>query len=167
MKLDKQRRREHRTNYHKRLILLKGNIPRLVVRKSNRYITLQIVESIHAQDKILYSTNTKELVKHGWPEDKKGSLKSLSAAYLGGYLLGKKAKELKGKVILDSGLIPNTKGSKVFASLKGILDAGINVPHGEKILLSDDRIRGLHISESLSKQFEDVKTKIEQTKNKS
>ena len=60
-KLVKRRRREGRTNYTKRLILLKGNAPRLVVRKSNKYILLQIVESSHAQDKILISVSTKDL----------------------------------------------------------------------------------------------------------
>ena len=104
-KLDKQRRLKNKTNYTKRLILLKGNSPRLVIRKTNRYIILQIVKSDDAKDKVVYSVNTKELLKHGWSEDKKGSLKSLSAAYLGGLLLGKKAKDLKERIILDTGLM--------------------------------------------------------------
>ena len=56
-KIDKRRRREHKTNYTKRLILLKGKVPRLVVRKTNKYIILQIIESSHAQDKVSYSVN--------------------------------------------------------------------------------------------------------------
>ena len=74
-KLDKKRRRQGKTNYTKRLILLKGNFLRLVVRKSNKYLVLQIIESSHAQDKVLYSVNTKELLKQAWPEAKKGSEK--------------------------------------------------------------------------------------------
>ena len=103
-KLNKRRRLEGKTNYTKILILLKGDYPRLVIRKTNKYIIMQIIESKHAQDKVLHSINTKELLKHGWPENKKGSLKSISAAYLGGLLLGKKAKDIK-KVIraLDDG----------------------------------------------------------------
>jgi len=133
-KLDQRRRREHKTNYHKRLILLKGNLPRLVVRKTNRYIILQIIESKHAQDKVLYSANTKELIKLGWPEDRKGSLKSVSAAYLGGFLLGSKVKKLDKKIILDSGLIPSTKGSKVYAAVMGVIDSGIEINADEKIM---------------------------------
>ena len=139
MKLDKKRRREKKTNYKKRLILLKGNCVRFVVRKTNRYIIMQIIESKHAQDKVLCSVNTKELLKYGWPESKKGSLKSVPACYLGGLLLGKKVKDVK-KVILDSGLIPSTKGSRVYAGVKGISDSGIEIKYDEKVLPSKDRI---------------------------
>ena len=94
MKIDKKRKRQRKTNYTKRLILLKGKFSRLVVRKTNKYIIAQIVDSHAAKDKVLYSTNSKELLKLGWPENKKGSLKSLSAGYLTGLLLGKKAKDI-------------------------------------------------------------------------
>jgi len=141
-KLDKRRRREKKTNYTKRLILLKGKTPRLVVRKTNKYLILQIIDSIHAQDNVLYSVNSKELLKQGWPEAKKGSLKSLSAGYLAGLLLGKKAKELKQKIILDSGLIPNTKGSKVYAVVKGVTDSGLEINFNEKVMPSEERIQG-------------------------
>jgi len=139
-KLDKRRRQECKTNYNKRLILLKGNKLRLVVRKTNRYIILQIVDSLNAQDKVLYSANTLELLKKGWPEEKKGSLKNLSAAYLGGMLLGNKAKEIKKEVILDSGLIPSTKGSRVYAAVKGVSDSGIKINFDEKIMFDEDKI---------------------------
>jgi len=141
-RLDKRRRQECKTDYRKRLVLLKSNLPRLVVRKSNRYLILQIVESKHAQDKVLYYVNSKELLAKGWPEDKSGSLKNLSAAYLSGMLLGKKVLDggLKGKVILDSGLIPNTKGSKVYAVVKGFSDAGVEIPFDEKVMFSEEEI---------------------------
>ena len=141
-KLDKRRRLESKTNYTKRLILLKGDHLRLVVRKTNKYIILQIIDSIDAKDKVLYSVNTRDLLKQGWPEDKAGSLKSLAASYLAGLLLGKKAKELKKPVILDSGLIPNTKGSRVYAAVKGISDSGIDIKHDEKVIPSDEMIKG-------------------------
>ena len=140
-KLNKRRRLENKTNYTKRLILLKGNYPRLVVRKTNKYVILQIIESSHALDKVVYSVNTKELLKHGWPEDKKGSLKSLSASYLGGLLLGKKAKDLKQELILDSGLIPNTPSSRVYAAVKGIADSGIKIKFKEDVAPSEERIK--------------------------
>ena len=149
-KLDKRRRREGKTNYHKRLILLKSKFPRLVVRKTNKYILLQIVESKQAQDKVLYSVSTKELLKSGWPEEKKGSLKSLAAAYLAGLLIGKKviastsSKDDVGhikKVILDSGLIPSTKGSRVYAVVKGVSDSELEVTFDEKIVPTDEMIQ--------------------------
>jgi len=158
-KLDKRRRRENKTNYTKRLILLKGNFPRLVVRKTNKYIILQIIESSHALDKVTYTVNTKDLLKHGWPEDRKGSLKSIPAGYLGGLLLGKKAKELKQEVILDSGLIPNTPGSRVYAAVKGIADAGIKIRFNEEVLPPEEKIRGEN--SKVKDIFEKVKGAVE------
>jgi len=152
MKLDKKRRRERKTNYNKRLILLKGETPRLVIRKTNKYIILQIIESNHAQDKVKYQVNTKELLKYGWPEDKSGSLKNLAASYLGGLLLGVKSKEIK-KVILDTGLIPNTKGSRIYAAIKGIADAGLKINFNEKILPPEEKIKGVEF-------FDKVKNNI-------
>ena len=63
MKIDKRRRIENKTDYRKRLILLKGKVPRFIVRKTNKYIILQIITSKSAQDKVAYSINTKELLK--------------------------------------------------------------------------------------------------------
>lgn len=154
MKLNKRRRLESKTNYKKRLMLLKGNYLRLVVRKTNKYITLQIVESEDAKDKVLYSVSTKNLLKYKWPEDKAGSLKSLSAAYLAGLLLGKKSKELKQEVILDSGLIPNTKGSRVYAAVKGASDSGIAVKYNEKAMPNEEKIKNKY------EFFEKVKGEI-------
>ena len=140
-RLDRRRRRESKTNYTKRLSLLKGNIPRLVVRKTNKYILLQVVESKHAQDKIVCVVSTKELLNNGWPKDKSGSLKSLAAAYLAGILMAKKAKEKKvEKVILDTGLIPSTKGSRIYAVVKGVSEGGLFIAHKEEILPTDEMI---------------------------
>jgi large subunit ribosomal protein L18 len=142
MKLNKRRRMEFKTNYNKRLKLLKGKSPRLVIRKTNRYISLQIIESKNAQDKVIYFASTKELLKSGWPKDKEGSLKSLSAAYLAGLLLGKKAEKLKGRVIVDTGLIPNTKGSRIYAAVKGVADSGIEINYNKEIMPKMERIEG-------------------------
>jgi len=156
MKLDKKRRRQYKTNYTKRLILLKGNVPRLVVRKTNRYIILQIIESDDARDSVKYSVNTKELLKYGWAKDKAGSLKSIPAGYLGGFLLGKKAKRIK-RIILDTGLIPNTKGSRVYAVVKGIADSGIEIKYDDKVMPSEERIKGNHIKFG---EFDKIKENI-------
>ena len=62
MKLYKKRRQEYKTNYSKRLKLLRGNHNRLVVRKTNKFIILEIIESKDSQVKIIYYVNTKELL---------------------------------------------------------------------------------------------------------
>jgi large subunit ribosomal protein L18 len=143
-RVSKARRIKSKTNYTKRLILLKSESLRFVVRKTNRYIILQIVKSEAAQDKILFSVNTKELLKYGWPTEKIGSLKSLGAAYLAGFLIGKKSvNDIKEKVILDTGLIPNTKGSKIYSAVKGISDAGIDISYNEKVIPENERIEKL------------------------
>jgi large subunit ribosomal protein L18 len=158
MKLDKRRRIENKTNYHKRLLLLKGNSPRLVIRKTNQYIVLQIIESKNAQDKVTYSASTKELLKLGWPKEKEGSLKSLSASYLAGLLLGKKAAKLKERVIPDTGLSPSTKGSRIYAAIKGFADAGTQINYDEKIMPTIDRIEGK--ANKLDEIFKKVKGAI-------
>ncbi len=133
---------ECKTNYTKRLRLLEGNSPRLVIRKTNKYITLQIIESKNAQDKVVYSASSKELLKHGWPKEKQGSLKSLPAAYLAGSLLGKKAEKIKGRLIVDTGLIPNTKGSRIYAAIKGAADSGLEINYNKEIMPSQEKIEG-------------------------
>ena len=143
MKLDKRRRREFKTNYHKRLILLKGKSPRLVIRKTNNYLVLQIIESIHAQDKTIFIVTTKDLLELGWPKEKAGSLKSTTASYLAGYLIGKRSlSKIKDRVIVDTGLSPSTKGSRIYAAIKGAADAGIKINIDEKIIPSKERIEG-------------------------
>ena len=158
MKLDKRRRIENKTNYNKRLRLLEGKSPRLVIRKTNKYMILQIIESKNAQDQLLYSVNTRELLKSGWPKEKQGSLKSVTAAYLGGLLLGKKAAKIKERVILDTGLNPNTKGSRIYAAVKGIKDSGIEINYDEKIMPKDDKIEGK--ANKLEEIFKKVKGAI-------
>jgi large subunit ribosomal protein L18 len=158
MKLDKRRRIENKTNYHKRLILLKGKSPRLVIRKTNKYVILQIIESKNAQDKVVCSVSTKDLLKSGWPKEKQGSLKSISAAYLAGLILGKKAGKLKDRVIVDTGLIPNTKGSRIYAAVKGVADSGIEINYDEKVIPKMEKIEGK--AHKLEEIFKKVKGAI-------
>ncbi len=138
-----RRRREGKTDYRRRLKLLLSRKPRAVVRVSTKHVTSQIVEFSPDGDKVIVSANSKEVQKLGW----KGSGKSLPACYLVGFLLGKKAQE-KGieEAILDLGLLSPIPGTRAFAVLKGIVDSGLNVPHGEDIFPSDERIRGEHIA---------------------
>ena len=138
-----RRRREQRTDYHQRLRLLKSRKPRLVVRASVNSITCQIISHDSKGDKTIVSATSLELKKHGW----KGHTGNIPAAYLTGFLCGQKAKKHKVKeAILDMGLHISVKGSRVYASLKGAIDSGLDIPHSADILPSEDRIKGAHIS---------------------
>ena len=139
-----RRRREGKTNYYKRIKLIKSGKPRLVVRRTNKYIIVQVVEARIEGDRTIAAAHSRELVKlYGW----KGGTSNTSAAYLTGLLAAYRALE-KGvrEAVLDIGLHEPVKGSRVFAALKGALDAGLKVPHSEEILSSEDRIRGEHIA---------------------
>ena len=151
-----KRRREDKTNYKKRLALIKSKKTRLVVRKSLSNISVQFINFNSKGDETIASANSTELKKLGW--SKTGNVPT---AYLTGLLAGKKAKNKNiEEAILDLGLQRSTKGSRIYAALKGVLDSGVNVPHSKEILPSEDRIKGKHISEAIEKQFEEVKNKI-------
>ena len=153
--LVKRRRAEGKTDYRKRLVLLTGQATRLVVRKSNRYIILQLIESKHAQDKVIFTMSTQSLLDNGWPQEKAGSLKSISAAYLAGFALGKKMHaQIKGRVILDSGLIPTSKGSRVYAAVQGAVDGGLSIPFSKEVAPPQEKIERVEF-------FKKVKTQIE------
>ena len=140
-KLDKKRRLENKTNYNKRRLLLEGKKPRIVIRKSNKYLLVQYVESKEAQDTVKTSAISSELTSYGWPTEAKGSLKSLGAAYLTGFLFGKRVLGLKlAPAIVDLGLIRSTKGGRVYALIKGIIEAGFKVPCSEEIMPTDEMI---------------------------
>jgi large subunit ribosomal protein L18 len=113
------------------------------VRCTLKRVVTQIVKAEIAGDKVLVATDSNELAKKfGWL----GSRSNLPAAYLTGLLCGFKALAAGVKeAVLDIGLRSPTKGAKIFAALKGILDAGVLVPHDEDILPSEERIQGQHI----------------------
>jgi len=138
-----RRRAEGKTNYHKRLKLLKSRKLRLVIRASNNHITVQIVESKIGGDKVLVSAFSKELTKkYGW----KANTGNIPAAYLTGYLTGLRAKKQNiADVILDLGIFSHR--NRVLAAFKGFLKSGIDVPYREKFFPEtlDNRIDGSHI----------------------
>jgi large subunit ribosomal protein L18 len=162
-KMPFKRRRLGKTDYKKRLRLLLSKKPRLVVRRSLKYILAQIIEFAKGGDKTLVQASSKELKKFGW----EFACDNLPAAYLTGLLIGKKAlaKGIK-EAILDSGLYSSTKGNRIYAVVKGARDAGLEVPVDESILPNEERIKGLHIStylekfKSLPEKFEEIKKKI-------
>jgi len=152
-----RRRREGKTSYRKRRAMLVSRIPRLVIRKTNNYLIGQIILYSVQGDKVLASANSSELSALGWKHD----TKNLPAAYLTGMLIAKKAIKAKvAEAIPDLGIYNITKGSKLFAFLKGAIDGGLKVKTDEKNLPSADRLKGKHISEEVVKDFEAVKVKI-------
>ncbi len=155
----RRRRLEMRTDYKSRLALLKSGKPRLVVRKTNRYLIAQIVESDVAQDKVIAGITSKYLLQKGWPEEKSGSLKSLAASYLTGFALGKIASsKLKEKtLILDIGMNRNIQKSRIYAVLKGLIDSGFKIPHSPDSLPTKE---GTESNKSLIPVMEKVKKEL-------
>ncbi|MEB3779371.1 MAG: 50S ribosomal protein L18 [Desulfurococcales archaeon] len=148
-----RRRREGKTNYYKRFKLVISGKPRLVVRRTNEYYWVQVIEARIEGDRILAAAHSRELAKHyGWL----GDYNNTSAAYLTGLLAGYRAL-LAGveEAVLDIGLQAPVRGSRVFAALKGALDAGLRVPHSEEILPDVERIRGEHVAEWARKLAEE------------
>jgi large subunit ribosomal protein L18 len=138
-----RRRREGKTDYQARKALVISRKPRLVTRFSLKNITVQIVVAKLHGDEVLAAANSRELVKtYGW----KAPTGNIPAAYLTGLLCGLKAKAKDvEEAILDIGLISPTKGSKIFATLSGVLDAGVDVPHSEEKIVKE-RMKGEHIA---------------------
>jgi large subunit ribosomal protein L18 len=143
-----RRRREGKTNYKKRLELVKSGQHRLVVRLSSRHVLVQVICFGREGDKIAAQGNSKELEKFGWTAGKK----NLPAAYLAGLLAGTRAKKSGvEKAILDIGFRTPVHGSRCFAALKGAIDAGLQVPFEASALPSQERISGKHIEEFAKK----------------
>ncbi len=139
-----RRRREQKTDYQARKGFVVSGKPRLVSRSSLKNTVAQIVVAKPHGDEVLASAHSRELVKkYGW----KAATGNIPAAYLTGLLCGLKAKKNGvAEAILDLGLVSPTKGAKVFATMSGVVDAGILVPHDpEKIV--KERTRGYHIQD--------------------
>jgi large subunit ribosomal protein L18 len=140
-----RRRREGKTDYKARRALVLSRIPRFIVRGSLGHMTVQIAEAQPNGDRIISSAHSRELIKtYGW----QANCGNLPSAYLTGFLCGLKAggKGVK-KAILDIGLFSPTKGSRIFAALKGALDAGVEIPCSKEKLPSDKQISGQNIAE--------------------
>jgi large subunit ribosomal protein L18 len=181
-----RRRRENKTDYASRRILATSEYPRLVVRVSNTSIIAQIIKSEIEGDYILTQTSSHELKKnYGWI----ASGKNIPAAYLIGYIIGKKAFDEGIEIVnLDMGLKRVTIGNKVFALVQGANDAGLEIPVDSDVIPSQEAINGQVIAdyaeniddpieyerrfsvylrrglrpEALPSHFDEVKTRIEE-----
>ena len=138
-----RRKREGKTDYRHRLNLLRSKKPRLAVRISLKHVTAQTVKLSATGDITLASAHSKQLEALGW----KNGTSNLPSAYLVGLLCGYRALKAGVKeATFDIGMIHPTRGGKIFAVLKGAVDAGLQIPHDAKILPSDERVSGLSIS---------------------
>jgi len=140
-----RRRREGKTNYRRRYKLLLSGLPRLVARRTLRHMIAQIVEARVEGDHVLVSAHSRQLARDfGW----KGYCGNTPAAYLTGLLCGLRgARAGIGKAILDIGLQRPVRGGRVFATVKGVVDGGVEVPCDPSMFPDEDRIRGVHIAE--------------------
>ena len=172
IKTIKRRRKENKTDYLKRLKLLKSGKPRIVFRKTNKYVLAQYVTSNEAQDKVEFGISSKNLLKYGWPKEARGSLKSISAAYLTGFLMGKKIAEKSRSgspktlnsghkletPIVDFGMWRALHKTKLYGFLKGLIDSGIEVPCPKEAFPDEKRIQGENLKKKI--KFEEIRSKL-------
>jgi len=138
-----RRKREGKTDYKRRRLLLTSQETRLVVRTSLKHVTCQLVAYAPTGDNVLITVHSKMLTKLGWPYH----TGNLPAAYLTGFLLGKKAKEKKlDHVILDTGLHPSIKGNRIYAAARGAKDAGLDLAFQDDVAGDEKRLKGEHIA---------------------
>jgi len=152
-----RRLREEKTNYKKRGTMLMGKRDFITVNITNENTQVQILKPGMTGDKVVASAHSRYLLEKGW----KGSRKSVPAAYLTGYLAGKKA---LGQGAKDAILYTGTKKytQRMAAALKGVIDAGLQVPASEETFPSDDRINGEHLTvkNEVSKMKSTIDTEV-------
>ena len=129
----------------------------ITVNITNENTQVQILKPGMTGDKVIASAHSRYLLEKGW----KGSRKSVPAAYLTGYLAGKKALGQGAKdAILYTGTRKYTQ--RMAAALKGIIDAGVQVPASKETFPPDDRINGEHLTvkNDISKMKSTIDTEV-------
>ncbi len=146
-KIPFKRRRKQLTNYRKRLKLIVSGKTRFVVRISNKYVNCQFIKYEPDGDITLVQFNSIKLKDFGF----KGS-KNLQSSYLAGFASGLKAlkKGIK-EAVLDIGLRSSIRNSRIYASLKGAIEAGVKIPAGENVMPSDELLKKEELSEIINK----------------
>lgn len=121
--------------------MLMGKRDFVTVHISNENTLVQIHKPGMTGDKVIAFAHSRYLVSKGW----KGSRKNIPAAYLTGYIAGKKALGKGAKnAILYSGTKKYTQ--RMAAALKGVVDAGLEIPANSETFPSEQRIKGEHLS---------------------
>lgn len=163
-----RRKRIRKTDYKHRLKLLVSRRNRLVIRRSSKYIYLQLVKYDKKGDIILSGISSKNLKEYGWNY----KLNNLPSSYLIGLNFGLELiKQKINDAIVDFGLNISVYGSSFYAVLKGLIDSGLNIPYDKKVIPGEERISGKHIlnynlllknnPEKYQKQFSEyIKNKI-------
>ena len=140
-----RRRAEGKTNYHRRMKLIKSKKLRAVIRASNNHMIVQIIRSKTGGDEVVISAFSKELVsKFGW----NANTGNIPAAYLTGYLAGLRAKKQNiEEAILDLGIFYHK--NRVLAAFKGLLESGLEIPFSEDFFPNniEETIKGSHIEQ--------------------
>lgn len=136
-----RRLREEKTNYRKRRTMLMGKRDFATVVVSNQNTQVQVLHPGLTGDRVLASAHSRTLLKNGW----KGSRKSIPAAYLTGYMAGKRA-VMSGNqdAILYTGTRRYTQ--RTAAAVKGLTDAGMSVPADPDTFPPEERINGEHLA---------------------
>ena len=121
--------------------MLMGKRDFVTVNITNENTQVQILTPGMTGDTVVASAHSRYLLEKGW----KGSRKSVPAAYLTGYLAGKKAigKGAKG-AIMYTGTRRFTQ--RMAAALKGVIDAGLEVPADPETFPANERINGEHLT---------------------
>ncbi|HTT35525.1 MAG TPA: 50S ribosomal protein L18 [Thermoplasmata archaeon] len=153
-----RRRREGKTDYRSRLGLLRGDRPRAVVRFTNRRVLVAVTTYDPVGDRVVAAADSRELVRVGFPAR---DLASTPAAYLTGYLAGLRAAAGgTTDAVLDVGIGRPTVGGRTLGALKGLLDAGVALPHGDAGFPSPDRLAGSHLKPPLPRPLETYRSEL-------
>jgi large subunit ribosomal protein L5e len=176
---------------------------RLVVRFTNKKVITQIVYATTKGDKVLCQADSSELAQWGLTTGQSSYAAAYATGLLIARRLLKQlkldtiykgAKETNGqdydvsaeadsfknakrpfKAILDMGMINNTIGHRVFATLKGACDGGLHIPHSTRKFFGSekneetkqweyypesnrDRVLGAHIDEYMTALKDDKET---------
>ena len=156
-----RRRREGKTDYRTRLRLVKSETPRAVVRFTNRRVLVAVEEFDPEGDRVLASAESPELTEAGFPA---ASLTSTPAAYLTGYLAGLRLVAAgESEAVLDAGLLRPTRGGRLLGALQGLLDAGVEIPHGDAGMPSKERLSGAHLKTPLPEKLEAYRDRVQKS----
>jgi large subunit ribosomal protein L18 len=132
-----RRRGEGKTDYAKRLAMVKSEKIRIVVRTTNTRITVQAIKYNPKGDETIAFADSRELKNYSFY-----GTNNTPSAYLTGFLLGKKFLVKENEGILDIGMKTPSHGSIVFAALKGVADAGVKINYNQNAVPSKERISG-------------------------
>lgn len=138
-----RRKREGKTNYDKRVKLLKSGQIRLFVSYGSKDIRAQAIKFNLKGDEILADATANSLKEFGW----NFTCPNLPTSYLFGYYFGKLLMENKvSQVIFDTGIVTPKKGGKYYSFAKGVIDSKISMQINPEVFPSEERINGSHIS---------------------